>query len=289
LNLTAIGRGNVGGGLARLWERAGHIVTVMGRNGGDASDADAVLVAVPSDAIADALGRVRGLRGKIAIDATNAFAGRNEEYESLAHEVKATVGGPVAKAFNLQHSSLYDRIDDEVVRPSNLYVAEDGAREMAEGLSRDAGFNPVSVGGLEHARILEDSVELFGAIRRAGGGPHFHRFAKPGDIRNHDQDRGMPKAYWINTFRSVNDPHKLAEYIKLAGPVMRRSGGRFLARGRPAKVYEAGVTERTIVIEFDSADQAIAAYESPGYQDALRALGDGAERDLRIVEATSEA
>jgi uncharacterized protein (DUF1330 family) len=114
---------------------------------------------------------------------------------------------------------------------------------------------------------------------------------QPGEsnIRGSFQDRGMPKAYWINSFRSVNDPHRLAEYIKLAGPVMRRSGGRFLARGRPAKVYEAGVTERTIVIEFDSADQAIAAYESPGYQDALRALGDGAERDLRIVEATSEA
>jgi hypothetical protein len=66
---------------------------------------------------------------------------------------------------------------------------------------------------------------------------------------------------------------------------MRKSGGRFLARGQPAKVYEAGVMERTVVIEFDSAEQAIAAYESPGYQEALRVLGNGAERDLRIVEA----
>lgn len=97
----------------------------------------------------------------------------------------------------------------------------------------------------------------------------------------------MPKAYWINTFRSVNDLDKLAEYITLAGPVMRNSGGRFLARGRPTKVYEAGVAERTIVIEFDSAEQAIAAYESPEYQEALRALGDGAERDVRIIEAAS--
>lgn len=122
MNITAIGRGNVGGGLARLWERAGHTVTEMGRDGGDASDADVVLVAVPSDAIANALSKVRGLRGKIAIDATNAFVGRNEEYESLAHEVKAIVGGAVAKAFNLQHSSLYDRIDEERVPPSNLYA-----------------------------------------------------------------------------------------------------------------------------------------------------------------------
>jgi uncharacterized protein (DUF1330 family) len=158
---------------------------------------------------------------------------------------------------------------------------------MVERLSRDAGFDLVSVGGLEHARMLEDVVALFGAIRRAGGGPHFHRFAKPGDIRNRDRDQGTSKAFWINTFRAVSDPHKLAEYIKLAGPIMRRSGGRFLARGRPAKVYEAGVSERTVVIEFDSVEQAIAAYESSGYQEALRALGGGAERDLRIIEAAS--
>ncbi len=97
----------------------------------------------------------------------------------------------------------------------------------------------------------------------------------------------MAKAYWINTVRSVSDPQKLAEYIDLAGPVMRESGGRFLARGQPAKVFQAGVYERTVIIEFDNVEQAIAAYESPGFQAALRALGDGAERDIRIIEAAN--
>ena len=97
----------------------------------------------------------------------------------------------------------------------------------------------------------------------------------------------MPKAYWINTFRSVSDSRKLAQYVELAGPAMRESGGRFLARGQPARVFEAGVHEPTIVIEFDSVEAAVAAYESPGYQEALRALGDGAERDLRIIEGVS--
>lgn len=97
----------------------------------------------------------------------------------------------------------------------------------------------------------------------------------------------MPKAYWINTFRSVSDPDRLADYVRLAGPVMRAFGGRFLARGQPARAYEGGVMERTVVIEFDSVGQAIAAYESPGYQEALRVLGDGAERDIRIIEAAS--
>ena len=97
----------------------------------------------------------------------------------------------------------------------------------------------------------------------------------------------MPKAYWIATYRSVKDPEKLAAYAKLAGPAMRAAGGRFLARGVPAQVFESGVMERTTLIEFDSVEQAVAAYESPAYQEALRALGDSAERDLRIVEAAS--
>jgi uncharacterized protein (DUF1330 family) len=95
----------------------------------------------------------------------------------------------------------------------------------------------------------------------------------------------MARAYWINTFRQVRDPQKLAAYVELAGPAMRAAGGRFLARGLPARVFESGLMERTTLIEFDSVDQAVAAYESPAYQEALVALGDGAERDLRIVEA----
>jgi uncharacterized protein (DUF1330 family) len=95
----------------------------------------------------------------------------------------------------------------------------------------------------------------------------------------------MSKAYWINTFRTVRDADKLATYIELAGPVMREFGGRFLARGKPARAFEAGVMERTVLIEFPSVEQAVAAYESPGYQRALEALGDGAERDIRIIEA----
>jgi uncharacterized protein (DUF1330 family) len=94
----------------------------------------------------------------------------------------------------------------------------------------------------------------------------------------------MTKAYWINTFRSVSDPQKLAAYIELAGPAMRTAGGRFLARGRPARAFEAGVLERTVVIEFDSVASAIAAHDSPAYQASLKVLGDAVVRDIRIVE-----
>ena len=95
----------------------------------------------------------------------------------------------------------------------------------------------------------------------------------------------MPRAYWINTFRAIHDPAKLAAYVELAGPAMQRLGGRFLARGLPARVFERAPMERTTLIEFDSVERAIAAYESPEYQAALAALDDGAERDIRIIEA----
>ncbi|HMJ76402.1 MAG TPA: DUF1330 domain-containing protein [Iamia sp.] len=95
-------------------------------------------------------------------------------------------------------------------------------------------------------------------------------------------------AYWVNTFRSVTDEAKLAAYAELAGTVMQDHGGRFLARGTAVRAFEAGVTERTVVIEFPSAEAAIAAYESDAYQAALEALGDGAVRDIRIVEAVPE-
>jgi uncharacterized protein (DUF1330 family) len=94
----------------------------------------------------------------------------------------------------------------------------------------------------------------------------------------------MAKAYWIAAYRSIRDPKALAAYARLAGPAIEGAGGRFLARGVPARVYEGGVAERIVLIEFDSVAQAIAAHDSPAYRQALLALGNGAERDMRIVE-----
>ena len=94
----------------------------------------------------------------------------------------------------------------------------------------------------------------------------------------------MPKAYWISTYRAVKDPDKLAAYAKLAGPALTVAGGRFLARGEPARVYELGMKQRTVLLEFESVAQAVAAHDGPAYQAALAALGDGAEREIRIVE-----
>jgi uncharacterized protein (DUF1330 family) len=97
----------------------------------------------------------------------------------------------------------------------------------------------------------------------------------------------MAKAYWIASYRSIKNPDALAAYAKLAGPAIQGAGGRFLVRGMPAKTYEAGLNQRTVMLEFDSVAQAIAAHDSPGYQEALRVLGDAAERDIRIVEGVA--
>lgn len=94
----------------------------------------------------------------------------------------------------------------------------------------------------------------------------------------------MAKGYWITAYRKISNPEKLAAYAKLAGPAIAAAGGRFLARGGAFKVFEAGISERTVLIEFDSVEKASACYESEAYRQALAALGNGAERDIRIVE-----
>ena len=90
-------------------------------------------------------------------------------------------------------------------------------------------------------------------------------------------------AYWICVYKAVHDPDKVAAYAELAGPALRGAGGRFLARGLPEATFEKGESTRTVVIEFESVEAAVAAHDSDDYQEALRALGDGAERDLRVV------
>ena len=94
----------------------------------------------------------------------------------------------------------------------------------------------------------------------------------------------MAKGYWITTYRSISKPDNVAAYAKLAGPAIEAFGGRYLLRGNPTATFENGLMQRIVVSEFDSVDKAIAAYNCPGYQAALKALGDGADRDIRIVE-----
>ena len=179
MNITVIGRGNVGGGLAERWRAAGHRVQELGRDGGDASSADVVVVAVPSGEIASALAQVDGLDGKVTVDATNAVRDRPAEFESLAHQVKSIIGGPTAKAFNLNFANIYGEIDAQSERPANLFAAEDDAREVTEQLTRDAGYEPVFAGGLDAARALEDHLALMFAVNRAGIGPFFYRIWSP--------------------------------------------------------------------------------------------------------------
>jgi uncharacterized protein (DUF1330 family) len=97
----------------------------------------------------------------------------------------------------------------------------------------------------------------------------------------------VAKAYWVVTYRKVKDPEKLAAYAKLAGPAIQSMGGKFVVRGTPAKTFEGGLNERTVVSEWPSLEKAIEAYESPAYKEALRALGNGADRDIRIVEGAA--
>ena len=90
-------------------------------------------------------------------------------------------------------------------------------------------------------------------------------------------------AYWICVYKAVHDQDKVTAYAELAGPAIRAGGGRCLARGNPVATFEQGEATRTVMIEFPSVDAAVATHDSEAYQEALRALGDGADRDLRVM------
>jgi 8-hydroxy-5-deazaflavin:NADPH oxidoreductase len=177
MRITVVGRGNLGGGLADLWERAGHQVTRLGRDGGDVSDAEAVLVAVPGDAIADAFDRLQGFEGKTMIDATNLDnVTPPRGFASNAEFVKSKTNGPTAKSFNVNFAALFGRLGETRARPSNLWCGDEEAREVVERLNRDAGYDPVRTGRLENAAAQE---ALLGVILRIadGMGLTVYRFA----------------------------------------------------------------------------------------------------------------
>jgi 8-hydroxy-5-deazaflavin:NADPH oxidoreductase len=182
VKVTTVGRGNVGGGLGELWRRAGHDVVEIGRDGGDCSGSDAVLLAVPQTAVAEALASLSGLENVPVIDAINAVRGpRPEGFESLAEYVKSLTGGPVAKAFNTNFASIYDRIGEARATPSMVYAADDDARDVTETLIRDAGYEPVSAGGLENARTVEDFLGVIFAVAGQSG-PFLYRMAPPEEL-----------------------------------------------------------------------------------------------------------
>src|SRR5918911_5676394 len=141
MKIAVIGRGNVGGGLADLWERAGHELQRIGQEGGDVSEAEAVVVAVPGGAIAEALANVQGLEGKTVIDATNRVGvDPPEGFSSNAEFVKSRTNGPTAKSFNINFAALYDQIQEARSTPSNLWCGDEEARQVIEQLNRDAGY-----------------------------------------------------------------------------------------------------------------------------------------------------
>lgn len=182
MRITTIGRGSIGGTLARLWTAAGHQVTTLGRDGGDASDADVVLLAVRHADIPAALAGVTGLAGKTVIEASNRLDGEapHEGHASNAEYVKAVLGGPTAKAFNLNFGKLLDGAAEAPNRPDNIWVGDEAARAAVEQLTHDAGMQPRHGGPLDRAGTQEAFAAMFVAIvNDADSGLLYYRFAPP--------------------------------------------------------------------------------------------------------------
>jgi predicted dinucleotide-binding enzyme len=179
VKITIIGRGSVGGTLERLLSANGHDVDALGSDGGDAADADAVILAVPGGAVEQALRTVSGVEGKVLIDATNPLQGRPEGVESLASLAKSVANGPTAKAFNTNFAALFEQAANAAERPTMPVCGDDEAVSVAEQLARECGYEPVVVGGLEHAAALEDYVGGVMIPLVMTRGPFFYRFDWP--------------------------------------------------------------------------------------------------------------
>jgi 8-hydroxy-5-deazaflavin:NADPH oxidoreductase len=177
MKITVFGRGHVGGGLADLWEHAGHEVTRFGRDGGDVSDAEVVLIAIPGGEVAPGLGRLSGLESKTVIDATNRYGVQPPQgFASNAEFIRSVTGGPTAKSFNVNFASLLPRLGDARAKPSNLWCGDDAARPVVERLNRDAGYDPVNMGPLENASAQERIIDVIFAIGKDLG-EYVYRFA----------------------------------------------------------------------------------------------------------------
>jgi predicted dinucleotide-binding enzyme len=184
MKIATIGKGKIGGGLAGKWERAGHEVTRIGREGGDVSAADVVLLAVPGGAVAEALEGITGLDGKTVVDATN-LVGTSPPagFASNAEFVQAHTDGPTAKSFNINFAALFDRLGEAKSAPSTIWCGDEAAREAVEQLNRDAGYEPIYAGPIENASMQESFLQLVFAIAKEGGmGPFVYRMAAPEDL-----------------------------------------------------------------------------------------------------------
>lgn len=182
MRITVYGKGNVGGGLADLWEKAGHEVTRLGHDGGDVSNADAVVLAVPGGAAADAMGKLAGAEGKVFIDATNRFGVMPPVgFTSNAEFVKSRTQGPTAKAFNINFAACYSTLGEARKRPHNIWCGDEGSRAVVEQLSKDAGYEPLYAGNLGNATSQEAMINIFISLRKENG-PLVYRMAAPEDL-----------------------------------------------------------------------------------------------------------
>ena len=94
----------------------------------------------------------------------------------------------------------------------------------------------------------------------------------------------MAKGYFLSAHRKEANPVKAAAYVNLAIPAIEGAGGKILAKGGRVQARENGIAERTVLVEFETFEAAVAAYESAPYQEALRALEGGADREIRLFE-----
>jgi len=91
------------------------------------------------------------------------------------------------------------------------------------------------------------------------------------------------KGYWI-AHVDVTDPELYKDYIAANAVAFRRYGGRFLVRGGTAETMEGSFRARTVIVEFDDYNTALACYRSAEYAGALAIRKAASTGDVKVVE-----
>ena len=193
MNIGIIGAGNVGQALATASVRAGHVVTISAATAEEAgrvaaavgatavasnrdavADADAVILAVPFDAvnaIIDELGAA--LDGKVLIDVSNRFAPEQLDGPSNAEQAQAMApNARIVKAFNtILASHQADPIIDGIQLDGFVAGDDAAAKQQALALVASLGFRPIDAGPLAMARALEGMGTLNISLNATNGWP----------------------------------------------------------------------------------------------------------------------
>jgi 8-hydroxy-5-deazaflavin:NADPH oxidoreductase len=289
VQIAILGAGLVGSTLGRLWNAAGHDVTFaardaarpralaaeLGQRAHAASVADAVagaevvLVAVPGPAVTDVLQAVGPLDGRVMIDAANSFGQQQVTLRSLAD---AFPQARWARAFNSLSASIM--ADDNHRKPPWVMFlsGDEETKPVVAQLIRDAGFDPVDLGGIDDSRLQDPGSALWTNILTHDEATALVARIKSGDTAAADQSA-------LRTRTRVRELAAPFEKLRDHAP----DDPAFFLEHLSRSVFEAGINWRVVEAKWDGIREAFHGFDPAQVAAMPPAEIAAVENDSRVI------